>query len=298
MSIPFIHQFDFAYGRADRLSALVTRVICNNPGPFTFTGSGTYLIGTEILAIIDPGPDNEGHLSALIEAIDARPVSHILITHTHLDHCGGARALAAKTGAAIYGFGTHPTSSIETIPALDEGGDFDFKPDATLQHGSSINGPDWTLTALHTPGHIGNHICFSLAQDQALFTGDHVMGWATTVVTPPDGSLTDYLVSLTGLLDRADIIYYPTHGAPILEPKKLVQAILDHRHTRDQQILRELKRGSRNIMEIVAVIYADVDKALHLAAGLNVHAHLEAHLKTGLVAFTGDKLFTAIWSLK
>ncbi len=296
MSIPFIRHFDYTYEAAEALSPLVTRVICENPGPFTFTGSGTYLIGQNILAIIDPGPDDPAHHNALLAAINGRPVSHILITHTHLDHCGGARRLAEATGAPCYGFSAHLAGPDDAAPALDEGADFSFQPDAVLRHGSMLCSPEWQLTALYTPGHIGNHLCFALAEEKAVFTGDHVMGWATTVVAPPDGNMAQYMDSLDLLLKRDDDIYYPTHGAPIDQPKELVQGIKTHRLARDAQIISTLKEGAKSVMEIVETLYHDVDKGLHLAAGLNVMAHLMRHEKEGRAAKTGDA-FQAVWRL-
>lgn len=287
MSIPFIRQFSFTHGQPDRLSALVTRVICNNPGPFTFTGSGTYLVGKDTLAVIDPGPADDAHLAAIMAAAQGRPVTHILVTHTHRDHCGGAAALKAETGAPLHAWGAHPSPPDKAPPALDEGGDFAFVPDVTLGDGDSVSGHGWTLQALHTPGHISNHLCFALPEEKSLFTGDHVMSWATTVVAPPDGNMVDYMASLDRLLARDDRVYYPTHGAALTEPGDFVRAVKMHREERDRQILAAVKAGHHGLMEIVEHVYAGVDRSLHVAAALNVRAHLDRHVQGGAVSVSG-----------
>lgn len=283
MTIPFVKDFDFAYGTADALSALVTRVICRNPGPFTFSGTGTYLVGQETLAVIDPGPEDIDHLEAILDAARGRPISHILLTHTHLDHCGGAAMLKNKTGAIIAAYSRHPGKQGDS-PTLEEGGDFSLHPDFTLRAGDQIKLPDATLTALHTPGHISNHLCFALEEEAALFTGDHIMGWATTVVIPPDGNMPDYMASLDLLLERQDALYYPTHGAPIAKPQEFVAAVKAHRQNREQQIIDRLKLGPHDLPELVSAIYYDTPKALHGAASLNVIAHLEPLIERGSVA--------------
>ncbi|OFX00229.1 MAG: MBL fold metallo-hydrolase [Alphaproteobacteria bacterium RIFCSPHIGHO2_12_FULL_63_12] len=288
--MPFVKEIDFSYGRADRLSPLIRRVICNNPGPFTYTGSGTYLVGRDggEIAVIDPGPANEAHLDALVRAIGGARVSHVLITHTHSDHCGGARAFAGRVGAPIFGAGAHPVADKKLdAPALDEGADYAFAPDKILRDGDVITGDGWTIGAVATPGHLSNHLCFALSGEGALFTGDHIMGWATTVIAPPDGDMADYFDSLDKLLARDDVIYYPTHGAPIENPKPFVRAIRTHRRIRDGQILDQLKKGRTRIKEITEIIYADIDKRLHGAAALNVYAHLIRLVKTGAVACDG-----------
>lgn len=279
--IPFIREFDFAHGRADRLSDLVTRVIANNPGPFTFTGSGTYLVGDKSgVAVIDPGPDDVPHIEAILAAAPG-PISHILVTHTHLDHCGGTDRLKAATGAEVYGFGPHGTGRGEAPPALDEGADFDFHPDTEISGGDEIILPAATLTALHTPGHCANHLCFTLREEEALFTGDHIMGWATTVVAPPDGDMDEYLASLDLLLGRREGIYYPTHGAPIPNPEDYVAAVKAHRLKRDEAILAATGKDPVSPLDIAKAVYTDLDPAMLFAAALNVEAHLQRHVKRG-----------------
>lgn len=294
MSIDFVKLTDFTYSRPDQLSPLVRRVICRNPGPYTYTGSGTYLVGTEQIAVIDPGPQDADHLAALL-TVTAGAVSHILITHTHSDHCGGAMALAKRTGAPIYAFSPHPSPPDGAPPALEEGADFSFQPDIMLQDGETLHTEEWSLKALHTPGHISNHLCFELAQEQALFTGDHMMGWATTVIAAPDGNMADYLTSLDLLLARQDILYYPTHGAPIPHPHRFVRAVKIHRQMRDRQILEKINPHPMTIMEIVALVYKNIDKALHVAAAMNVHAHLARHVENGTIDHTGTGILDSIY---
>ena len=294
--IPFVKDFQFDYGAVDQVSPLIRRVVARNPGPFTYTGSGTYIIGRQSVAVIDPGPDDEAHITALLAAVDGQTVSHILITHTHRDHCGGARALAEATGAPLYGFSAHPARKPgEDDPALEEGADYDYAPDEVLVDGDVINGENWTIEAVHTPGHISNHLCFGLRQEKALFTGDHIMGWATTVIIPPDGHMGDYFDSLDKLLSRDDTRYYPTHGAPIENPQRFTRAVRTHRRIRDGQILQQLKAGRSRIREeIVPAMYTDVDPRLHGAAALNVLAHLIRLVETGAVVADVDESVDAL----
>lgn len=287
--IPFVKDIDFTYGVPDEVLPDVRRVIANNPGPFTYTGSGTYIIGEGGVALIDPGPNQSEHIDALIEATAGERITHILITHTHSDHCGGARDLANRTGATIYGFGAHPIRKKEDdAPALEEGADYAFAPDEIIGHGAILEGPSWRLEALHTPGHLSNHLCFAMPSQKALFTGDHMMGWATTVIIPPDGDMGDYFDSLDALLARDDEVYLPTHGAPIKNPRAFVRAVKTHRLMRDAQILEYLKSGKSSIKELVAAMYADIDKRLHGAAALNVFAHLIRLVRIGTVRCDGE----------
>ena len=288
-AIPFVKDIHFAHGVPDVLAPGLRRVIADNPGPFTYTGSGTYIIGEGDVAVIDPGPNNDAHLDALLAAIKGERVSHILITHTHSDHCGLARKFADATAAPVLGFSAHPVRDKKhDAPALDEGADYAYAPDEIIGDGAIIENHDWRIEAVHTPGHLSNHLCFALPAQKALFTGDHMMGWATTVVAPPDGDMSDYLESLDRLLARDDEIYYPTHGAPIENPKRFVRAVKTHRLMRDAQIVDQLKKGRATIKEITAAMYADVDKRLHGAAALNVYAHLIRLVRNGTVACDGE----------
>ena len=287
-AIPFVKDIHFTPGVADMVAPGVRRVIANNPGPYTYTGSGTYIIGEGDIAVIDPGPNDDAHLEALLRTIDGERVTHILITHTHLDHCGLAMKFAAATGAPLIGFGAHPVREKEDdTPANDEGADYSYAPDQIIGDSAIIEGPGWRLQAVHTPGHLPNHLCFALPEQKALFTGDHIMGWATTVVTPPNGDMSAYIDSLDKLLTREDEIYFPTHGAPIQNPKRFVRAVKTHRLMRDAQIIEQLKKGRDNIKDITAVLYADVDKRLLGAAALNVLAHLIRLVRNGAVVCDG-----------
>ena len=286
MAVPFVRDFPFEYGRPDRISPLVTRVIANNPGPFTFTGSGTYIVGDELgCAVIDPGPRDEAHTSAVVAAAPG-PIRAILVTHAHLDHSGGTDHLRRATSAPVLAHGAHPSSPEDAAPALDEGADHDFAPDERLMDGELVRLRGATLRAIHTPGHVGNHLCFALEEEAALFTGDHVMGWATTVVAPPDGDMADYMRSLDVLSARKDRVYYPTHGAPIINPAPFVAAVRQHRETRDAAILAALSERPRSAGEIVAIVYEGLDPSLRPAAALNVAAHLAVHVASGAVRRT------------
>lgn len=285
VAIPFRRDLDFSYGEARDLSPLVRRVIAENPSLFTFHGTGTYIVGRENVAIIDPGPDLESHVAALLDAVKGETVSHILITHTHRDHSPAAAVIKRATGAKTYAFGPHPSHADVTI---EEGGDHDFMPDVRVPPGAVIEGHGWTFDVLHTPGHLSNHLCFALREENALFSGDHVMGWSTSVVSPPEGDMGAYFASLRLVLERNEDIFYPTHGAPVTEPKPLVAALLAHREEREQQILESLLNGAQTIPEMVAVIYRDVDRRLHGAAGRSVLAHLLHLAASGRVRAEGE----------
>lgn len=288
MAIPFIKDFTFTYGEAAEVTPLITRVVANNPGPFTFVGTGTYIIGDERgVAVIDPGPHDENHIEAVMAAA-AGPVDKILVTHTHLDHSGGVGLLKDRTGAEVLAFGGHPSGPDNAAAALDEGADFRFTPDRLLRHGDVIRLAAATLEAIHTPGHCANHLCFALAEEGALFTGDHIMGWSTSVVAPPDGDMEDYLQSLELLLNRQDKVYYPTHGAPIINPRPFVQAIKEHRAARDKGILAALGSTALTAMDVAKIVYTDIDPRLHIAAALNVTAHLDRHVRWGTVLKSED----------
>ena len=272
---------DAAYGEVVQAAPLVQRVTAANPSPFTFAGTGTYIVGRQRVAVIDPGPDDAAHVAALLRALEGRTVTHICITHTHSDHSPASRALAAATGAPILGFGPHPPSDArrgegESPAVTEEPGDWDFIPDVKLAHGDVLADEDWTLECLHTPGHISNHLCFALATEGGVFTGAHVMGWSSTIIPPPDGNLGDYLRSLELLIDRGDRdeVYWPTHGPPITSPVRYARALLAHRHRRTAQILECLRDGPATIPAMVARMYTDTPKMLHPAAERSVLAHL------------------------
>ncbi len=260
------------YGTAERLSPLVRRVLARNPSPFTYTGTGTYIVGNGTVAIIDPGPADPAHLEAVAQAVAGETVSHFAITHTHMDHSPGAAPLKARLGGEIVGCAALVLS--DDGPRADAGFDPGYAPDRVMNDGEAIRGPGWTLRAVATPGHTSNHLCFALDEEAALFSGDHVMGWSTTVVAPPDGDMAAYMRSLALLVDRRDRRYYPTHGAPVDEPQRFVRGLIAHRRQRETQILGLLAEGVRAIPAMVETMYAAVDRRLWPAAGRSVLAHL------------------------
>jgi len=274
MAIPFIRTLEAPYEASLQLSPLVNRVLAHNPGPFTFKGTGVYIVGKTDVAVIDPGPIIPEHLDALKRALDGKRVTHILVTHTHNDHSPAAQPLKEWTGAKTYAYGPHGSGKAEDGVKVEEGGDMAFLPDVRVKDGDVIKGNGFTFECVYTPGHTSNHMCFALREEKALFTGDHIMGWSTTVVTPPDGDMAQYMASVRKLLARDDEILYPTHGAPVTDPKPFLEAYLDHRLDRERQILACIKEGVATIPEMVARMYVDVDKRLHPAASRSVLAHL------------------------
>jgi glyoxylase-like metal-dependent hydrolase (beta-lactamase superfamily II) len=279
---------EFEYGRVDRVSPLIRRVVANNPGPFTFKGTGTYIVGRGNVAVIDPGPDDGDHLRALLEASEGEQVTTILVTHDHADHAPLADALARDTGALIIGCRPHPSRQAAPAPGLEEGLDRLYRPDRVPADGEAIAGPGWTLRALATPGHTSNHLCFALEEENALFTGDHVMGWSTTVVVPPDGNMTDYYASLRKVIDGGYATLWPTHGPPVTEPEPFLRAYLGHRLRREAQILEALGRGPATVDALVGELYAGLDPRLLRAAAASVLAHLLHLVGTGQVVADGD----------
>lgn len=276
--IPYVRQFDFAYGRRDQVSPLIQRVIADNPGPFTFTGTGTYIVGRDApgaeVAVIDPGPDDEQHLHALLRAVKGRTVSHVLVTHTHRDHAPLARPFAEMTGGPPVLAARLPEQETHASGALDEDEDGDFAPDVILTGGETIAGDGWTIEAMTTPGHASNHMAFILKEENALFSGDHVMGWSTTVVAPPDGDMAAYMASLEAVMACGFQTIWPTHGPPITRVEPFLRAYRDHRLEREAQILARLEAGDRTIGAMVPILYAAVDQRLWPAASLSVLAAL------------------------
>ena len=284
MALHFDRSLDAPYGTLERLSPLVQRLLAPNPSAFTFRGTGVYIVGAgDKVAVIDPGPALPEHLAALTRALAGKTVSHILVTHTHADHSPAAAPLKAMTGAKTYGYGPHGAAGTG-----EEGADRAFMPDIVVDDGTIIRGADFTLEGVFTPGHTSNHMCYALAEERALFTGDHVMGWSTSVVAPPDGNMADYTKSLEKLIARDDIILYPTHGSPIAEPAPFLRALLTHRRMREAQIRSCIARGHDTIAVIVGRLYADTPPALHGAAALTVRAHLEQMQAEGRAALDTD----------
>ena len=277
--IDHIREFEPSYGQLVGISPLVRRLVARNSGPFTAWGTGTYVIGHGEVAVIDPGPLEDDHIDGLIAALAGERITHLVVTHTHLDHSPAAAPLAKRTGARVVGCAPHGARGDTT----EAGADYDFAPEDRLLDGEGVAGPQWTLTAVATPGHTSNHLCYSLAQEGALFTGDHVMGWSTTVVSPPDGDMAAYMKSLEKLLVRDEGVYYPTHGAPITRPKDYVRQLIVHRREREAQILECVTGGCDTIDAMVARLYADVDARLHRAAGRSVLAHLQKLVDEGRI---------------
>lgn len=276
-------------GMAEQLEPLVCRVLAPNPSPFTYTGTQTYLVGLGDgggCAVIDPGPADPAHLDALAAAIGQEPVRAIMCTHTHRDHSPAARPLAQRTGAPIVGCA--PLAFDTGGPRADEGFDPDYEADRVLTDGEAMTGPGWTLRAVATPGHVSNHLCFALEETGALFTGDHVMGWSTSVVVPPDGDMGAYMASLELLHRREDRIYYPAHGPAIDKPRQLVRGMIGHRKQRENQILRLLADAVRSVEQLVPLMYKGLDPRLTKAAGLSVLAHLIDLERRGRVVRSGD----------
>jgi glyoxylase-like metal-dependent hydrolase (beta-lactamase superfamily II) len=278
--IDFERDFEFEYGVAQQVSPMIRRVIANNPSAYTHKGTGTYILGHGEVAVVDPGPLDDTHLAALLAALEGETVSHILITHTHRDHSPLAAALKLRTGASTYAYGPHGSgrqaaSGGSGDVRLDAGGDLDFTPDVTVDHGDVIEGRGWRAECVFTPGHTSNHMSFAVPQEQTLLCGDHVMAWNTSVIAPPDGNMADYMASLHLLLEREETLMWPTHGPPIGKPHQFVRAYVTHRMMREAAILKLVQRGERTISDIVKIIYSELDPRMHPAAGMSVLAHME-----------------------
>ncbi len=287
----FDQSLPAVYGAQQKLSPRIAHLLAHNPSPFTFRGTGVYLVGdARNVTVIDPGPDDPSHLDALLAAIGGRTVSHILITHTHRDHSPAAAPLKAATGAKTYGYGPHARHDGD----VEEGGDLDFVPDVTVRDGDIIESGGGRFQCVFTPGHTSNHMCYALDEEKSLFTGDHVMGWSTTVVAPPDGDMGAYMRSLEKLIARRDKILYPTHGSPILNPGPFLRAYLSHRRMRETQIGRALQRGDDTVPVLVRTLYAGLAPALHRAAALTVEAHLKHMIEDGRVAALEDGRFVSL----
>lgn len=272
MDIPDLSKEPYAI--AEQISPLIRRVLARNASPFSYTGTQTYIVGHGDVAVIDPGPlgDDPAHVGELVRILGDERVTAIMCTHTHRDHSPAATPLKAATDAPLIGCARLVIE--DDGPRADASFDTTYFPDTVLADGETVSGNGWTLRALATPGHTSNHLCFALEEEQALFSGDHVMGWSTTVVSPPDGDMADYMRSLAVLMEREDRIYYPAHGAPVENPKRLVRGMMGHRRQREGQILRQLEAGVGHIPDMVAAMYKGIDVRLHGAAGRSVLAHL------------------------
>jgi hydroxyacylglutathione hydrolase len=298
--IPFNRNFPLAPGVVDEVVPGVRRILCNNPSPFTFTGTVSYIVGRGNVAIIDPGPDDEAHAKALLDAVRGETVTHILVTHTHRDHSPNAARLAAATGAKVYAEGPHrasrPAYASETR-TTESGGDWDFRPDVILKDGEIIRGDGWTLEAISTPGHTANHMAFAWPERKLMFIGDHVMGWSTSIVAPPDGSMVDYMASLEKLTHRDEQLYFSGHGPEIPDAVRFVKFLIRHRKAREVSILHRLAKGEADIPTIVRASYIGIDPRLMGAAGYSVLAHLEDLVARGVVATDGDPVIGGTYRL-
>jgi glyoxylase-like metal-dependent hydrolase (beta-lactamase superfamily II) len=296
LSIPFVRQFDFAYGVPDRVSPRITRVIANNPGPFTFTGTGVYIIGDTSVAVIDPGPDDAVHFEALKRALDGRTVTHVLVTHAHMDHSPLAHPLARWAGCEVWASGLAPIAT-ESEVRLEAGDDNQFRPDRELGDGQIVHGDGWSLQAIATAGHTSSHMCYALLEENALFSGDHVMGWSTTVISPPDGDMQAYLASLDTVAARGFATIWPTHGPPITDPAPFLAAYKAHRLDREEQIVANVAAGRSTIKTMVPEIYAAVDSRLWPAACHSVLAHAIRLVAIGRLACDGDVSINSVLRL-
>jgi len=287
VKIPYRRELTFEYGRVDTVAPGIRRVIAKNPSPFTFHGTGTYILGQGEVAVIDPGPLDPEHIRNVMAAIANERVTHILITHTHMDHSPGAALIKAQTGARTFGFGPHGAGKIAAGVVVEEGGDMDFVPDVKVGHGEIIAGGSWSVECVYTPGHTSNHLCFQLIEQKALFTGDHIMGWSTSIISPPDGDMAAYMKSLELMLERDDRVYWPTHGPCIEDPKTHVRAFITHRQERQQQIVDCMRGGVSRIADMVPRMYTDTPEFMYPAAGRSVFAALEYMVACGLARTEG-----------
>ncbi len=298
--IPFDKNLDLAPDTVDEVMPGVRRVMADNPGPFTFKGTMSYIVGKGRVAIVDPGPADERHIGALLEAVRNETVTAIFVTHTHRDHSPAVPAVKAATGATVYAEGPHraarPLHIGEHNP-LDSSGDRDFKPDVALKDGEVVSGDGWTIQAVTTPGHTANHMAYAFKENNTLFAGDHVMGWATSIVAPPDGAMSDYMASLQKLAKRGEATYFPGHGPAIRDAGRFVDYYILHRKAREASILHRLAKGETDIPSIVRAIYIGIDPRLTGAAGLSVLAHMEDLVTRKLVETDGIPAIDGVYRL-
>ncbi len=295
VDIPYKRALEFEYGRADTLSPGIRRVIAENPSPFTLYGTGTYILGHGRVAVIDPGPADAAHIQALLAATEGEEITHVLVTHTHMDHSPGCRVLKQHCDAPTYAYGPHGAGKLEEGVPVEEGGDMEFQPDVLVKDGDVIEGDDWSVECVYTPGHTSNHMCFQLREERALFTGDHVMGWSTSIISPPDGDMAQYMQSLNKLLSRNDALYWPTHGPAITEPKAHVEAFIAHRQERETQILACIDQGVGTISDMVPMMYKDTPEFMYPAAQRSVLAAIEYLVVRGELTADGAVAMDTIY---
>jgi glyoxylase-like metal-dependent hydrolase (beta-lactamase superfamily II) len=299
--IPFDRSFDLPPGKVEEIYPGVRRLLCNNPGPFTFKGTVSYIVGQRRVAVIDPGPLDEAHIKALLDVVRSETVTHIFVTHTHRDHSPAAARIKAATGAPTFGEGPHRAARelhFDEAPRLDASGDREFRPDITLADGDVVAGDGWRIEAIATPGHTANHMAFALKDSEILFSGDHVMAWSTPVVAPPDGAMSDYMASLEKLLHRPETVYFPGHGGAVRDAPPFVESYIRHRRGREQSILRRLAEREASIPTLVNEIYVGLDPRLVKAAGLSVFAHLEDLVARGVIVTDGPSSLGSIYRLR
>jgi len=292
MAVPFVHEQSVSYGIATEVSPLVRRVVADNPSAFSYHGTGTYIVGRGEVAVVDAGPADPCHVEAILRATRNETITHQLVTHTHSDHSPAAALLKEATGARTWAFGPHGSGRSHGDVVVEEDGDMAFRPDHKVRHGDVIHGGGWTIECVFTPGHTSNHMCFALKEERSLFSGDHVMGWSTTVVSPPDGDMAAYMRSLRLLQGRDDRRYLPTHGPAIEDPETHVRELIAHRENRERQILACVTDGVATIPEMVEIMYAAVERGLHPAARHSVLSHVIHMVETGRLACDGPPAMT------
>jgi glyoxylase-like metal-dependent hydrolase (beta-lactamase superfamily II) len=297
-AMPFNRELDFQYAELAQVAPGLRRIVARNPSPFTFHGTGTYVVGEGNVAVIDPGPDLAEHVDALLTALRGETITHLFVTHTHRDHSPACRPVQAATGARSYGFGRHGSGKVDAGMQVEEGADNDFEPDVLLADGDIVSGDGWSMECVHTPGHTSNHMCYQLREHKALFSGDHVMGWSTTIISPPDGDIAAYLTSLELLLSRDDRCYWPTHGDCIRDPKPLVQALIRHRLERADEIRACLASGVDRIADMVPRMYTDLPVRMYPAAARSVFSTLIYLMERGEVSCEGELNAASRFGLK
>lgn len=284
--IPFVRSMQFHYGEAQQVSPLIRRVVAKNPSPFTYFGTGTYIVGFGEVAVIDPGPADARHIDALLQATEQEDITHLFVTHTHLDHSPGCKLLKEHCDAKTFGFGPHGTHVSDDV-IVEEGCDTEFVPEVAVVHNEVIAGNSWSMTCLHTPGHTSNHVCYLLNEEKALFSGDHVMGWSTSVISPPDGDMESYMQSLSLLLEYDFAVFWPTHGPPVTDPRPHVEAFIKHRLHREQQIVEFCSSQDQTVADLVPLMYQDLNPILYPAARRSVFAAVLYMIRRGVLRVDG-----------